>query len=254
MSVLVYTANIGGRDRPRPQAAQEGADVQWLYATDDPGVVVPAPWYPVCVRPHPELHPNMAAKWHKTHPPTGWDAVVWIDSSMEVTSPRFVAEAVASLEGKALATWRHPRRDSVYDEAEASLGAESQGGRYASLPIRAQMAAYRAEGYPDAHGLYACGTVVWTAAAATLGQAWWDECVRWGYQDQLSFPVVCWRAGVVPAVFPFAQIERRGSARSRAPGSAGWSAGAQFARGGAHREPWLENRWLRIHPHQLDTD
>lgn len=233
MSVMIYSANIGGRDVPRPQVDQD-IDVEWRYFTDRPDIV-PYPWkvHTVDVHENESLHPNMLAKWWKVHPvifpPV--DHAIWIDASMEITSPSFAHEAIKALRGAPVATWKHPRRTSIYDEAAASLGREAQGGRYASLPIMEQVESYRAEGYPDDLGLFACGTIVWTWAARALGEDWWRECVTWGYQDQLSFPVCCWRAGVRPATFPVAQIEQAN-----------------------RRDGWLGNRWLRIWPHTPGTD
>lgn len=236
MSTVIYTANIGGRDFPHSQVPQD-IDVDWRYFTDDPDIEVEAPWRVRCdVR--SELHPNLRAKWWKTHPFFAYEYAIWIDASMQITSPSFAREAISALNGAPIATWQHPRRSSIYAEAEASLGAESQGGRYAALPLREQVAAYRAEGYPDDLGLFACGTIVWTWQARAMGEDWWRECVKWGYQDQLSFPVCCWRAGIQPATFPVPQIERRRP--------------QQGQRGRA--VPYLGNRWLRIWPHTKGTD
>jgi hypothetical protein len=230
----IYTANIGGRDVAYPQVAQSDVDVEWVYYTDDPGLDVPEPWERRLVD-RIDRHPNMAAKWWKTHPsPATVDGgyAIWVDASMEITNPLFASAAIGSLDGAPIAVWRHPRRACVYDEVDASLGAEAQGGRYATLPLREQAAAYRREGYPERAGLYACGTIVWTDDALLLGDAWWRECVRWGYQDQVSFPVVCWREGIKPATFRVPQIEPSLSLR----------------------RPYLANRWLRIHPHRPGTD
>lgn len=233
MSVLIYTANIGGRDFPHSQAEQD-IDVDWYYFTDQRVAPLDGPWtVREVVRGHgtgEDRHPNLAAKWWKTHP-FAYEHAIWIDASMEITNPSFAREAIASLDGAPVATWKHPRRSSIYAEVEASLGREAQGGRYAALPLREQAESYRAEGFPDDLGLYACGAIVWTWAARELGEVWWRECVTWGYQDQVSFPVACWRTGIRPATFPIPQIE------SRNP-----------------RLGYLANRWLRIWPHTKGAD
>jgi hypothetical protein len=193
--------------------------------TDQPDLVAPAPWK-VVLSPARFDHPCLAAKVHKTSPTVDVTDVVWIDASMEVTSRSFVRDALAARHD-GVATFTHPRRRCIYAEADASLGAEGQDGKYADLPLLAQAAHYRAEGHPPAAGLYACGVVAWdlaNARAVELGRQWLAECERWSWQDQLSFPVVCRRLGITPGVFPLRQIERRG------PG-------------------FLANRWLRIHGH-----
>jgi hypothetical protein len=225
--IAIYTACIGGRDTPRPQVAQD-IDVTWLYHTDR-DIEVPEPWTRIRGDVPDGEHPNLSAKRFKTHPPLV-ETAIWIDASMEITSPRFAREAIAALDGAPVATWKHPRRTSILAEVDASLGREGQDGRYACLPLRAQAQSYLDEGYPD-DALYACGTIVWTPAARAMAHDWWNECIEWGYQDQISFPVCAWRAGIKPATFPIPQIERR-----------------------LQTSHYLANRWLRIWPHTPGTD
>lgn len=222
MGVAVVTACYGNFDDVQPQAEQD-IPVEWLCVTDDASAAIPAPWS-VLVVPS-DKSPRLAAKRVKCEPWRFTDAatVIWVDANTLVTSSSFAREAVSHLR-EGIAVFRHPRRDCIYAEAEASLGAESQDGKYDDQPIREQVAHYRAEGHPRHAGLFACGTVVWdatTTGSRRLGAAWLAECERWSIQDQLSLPVVARRLGVRPGVFPFAQI-RRG---------------------------YLGNRWLRILPH-----
>lgn len=224
MTVAVVTASYGAFDHVRPQIDQD-IDVEWWCFTDAPDDV-PAPWRTVH-EPRPEP-PRLAAKRYKMTPTLeGFTDVVWIDANMQVTSHGF-ARAVLHARHDGVAVWRHPRRDCIYTEADASVGAEGQDGKYADQPIAEQVAHYRAHGYPEHAGLYACGTVAWDFGqprAVELGRLWLEECTRWSIQDQLSLPYACRALGVVPGVFPVHQIE--------------------------HSRPgWLENRWLRIHPHQ----
>jgi Protein of unknown function (DUF616) len=225
--VAVLTACYAGFDTIRPQAKQD-CGVDWVCSTDDPGLEAPPPWQ-VVVEPSSE-HPCLAAKRPKMLP---WslvphERVIWVDASMQVTAPGFAREALDCIHD-GIALHRHPRRDCVYAEAAASLGSESQGGKYDGLGIPEQMGHYRAEGHPEHGGLYACGTIVWDTTdlkARTLGEQWLAECERWTVQDQLSFPVVCRQLGITPGVFPLSQLERR------------------------YRGPdYLGNRWLRIWPH-----
>lgn len=220
----VVTALYGGCDRLQPQVEQD-IEVEWFAFTDDPDLTPPAPWQ-VVVEPARFEHPNLAAKVFKCCPDVGHGDVIWNDASMQVTSRSFAREALAARRD-GIAAWRHPRRDCIYAEAKASLGAEGQGGKYAGLPIMEQVAHYRAEGHPRHGGLYACGTVAWDRSRPSVvlfGAAWLEECVRWTYQDQLSFPVVARRFGVRPGTFPLPQIKAR-------------------------RRSWIENRWLLIHEH-----
>lgn len=249
MTVLIYSAIFGGRDVPHVQARQVGVDATFLLFTDDPELEAPEPWQVLYRRPVAD-HPNMAAKWWKTHPPMvvgsyevrsapvtpvtpGWEASIWVDAAVEITEPRFARSVLDLLAetGAPLAAFAHPRRDSVYDEAVASVGPEGLG-RYDELGLSNQIASYHVEKYPDHAGLWCGGIVAWSATetARGIGRDWWDECVRWGFQDQVSLPVVCWRRRIRPATFPVPIIERH------------------------RRHGGLANRWLTLHPHEPGTD
>jgi fermentation-respiration switch protein FrsA (DUF1100 family) len=235
--VAIVTAMFGGVDAIRPQAPQD-IEVDWICVTDDPDLEVPAPFRRVVVKPAAAdssrskwAAANLAAKQYKLTPWTVTDRerVIWIDANMEVTSPSFAREALASLHD-GIAVFDHPRRDCIYEEAEACLGPESQGGKYADQPIHGQVAHYRSEGHPQQAGLYACGVVAWDAtdtASRTLGERWMAEVERWTVQDQLSLPVVARRLDIEPGIFPCELIEE------------------QWAGHG-----YIGNRWLRIWPHQ----
>lgn len=227
--VVILTANFGAFDDPRPQADQD-IDVEWRYYADGSYLGFPAPW-----KVYPWLgsgNDRLDAKWFKCEPPVESRYAIWIDASMEVTSPRFAREAIAKTERSGIAVFAHPRRNCIYDEYAASIGGESQGGKYDRAELAAQIEHYESEGWPRNAGLYACGVVAYDLARPgimELGAAWYEECHTWSIQDQLSFPVVCARRGILPATFGFSQIERHYT--NRAPAGA------------------LANRWLRIWPH-----
>jgi hypothetical protein len=242
MSVLIYTAMFGGRDSVRPQRPQDRGNVDFLCITDS-DVLAPLPFTTLTHAPWKHEHPNMAAKWWRTHPPfdgvpgarltprAPYDYCIWIDANMQIIVPN-LADAAISAVNDGIAAWEHPRRDCIYDEIEASLGGEAQGGRYAELPLREQGDAYRAEGFPEHAGLYATGTLVWTRErAADLGEAWWQECCTWGFQDQVSFPVVAWRLGVKPGTYPIGQTQGRYNKRAG----------------------WWGNQWMLLHDHEKGT-
>lgn len=225
-AAVVVTASYGGVDTTLYPPVAQSIPVDWVCFTDRADLVVPPPWRAVHA-PAVFAHPALASKVHKTGPAVDAGDVVWVDASMEITSRSFVRDALAARRD-GIATFAHPRRDCIYAEADASLGIESQGGKYAGQPLLDQVAHYRAEGHPEHGGLYATGVVAWDLTnpkAVEVGRQWLAECDRWSFQDQLSLPVVCRRVGVTPGVFPLRQIER------------------------ARRGVGLINRWLIIHEH-----
>src|SRR5437879_1575817 len=81
--------------------------------------------------------------------------------------------------------------ERIYAEAEFSKTMP----KYFDQPIAEQIESYRAEGYPARMGLIATGLIARSTAAdlSAIEEMWWDENLRWSYQDQLSLPVVLWR-------------------------------------------------------------
>lgn len=230
--VLVITADFGNHDDPpRSPCGQDVPGVEWHYYTDREGEPAAAPWVTHVVQ-GTYRDPQLSAKAYRCTP---WDVVdldgctdvIWTDANMQISGADFVRGALAARQD-GMAVWRHPRRDCVYAEADAALGAESQGGKWEPYraAILAQVRAYLDEGYPAHQGLYATGTVAWDLTApqaGLLGQSWLDECVCWSPMCQLSLPVVAWRVGATIGTFPLPQLERR------------------------YR---IGNRWLRIYPHR----
>lgn len=215
----------GGYDILRAQADQT-LDADWLCFTDH-DIDAPEPWKVIVEAPRYK-EPRMAAKFYKTQPSAlGYDDVVWLDANMQVTSAEFLAGALASRHD-GIAAWKHPQRDDIYTEFDASKALE----KYRGSRMVSQIARYRGEGHPAKGGLYACGTIAWDATdqrALTFGDAWLDECEQFSPQDQLSFPVVARRLGMRPGTFPVHQLGDR-----RPPRGSPWA---------------FENDWLRIYPH-----
>jgi hypothetical protein len=226
--VAIVTACAGDYDNLRTQIAQS-IDVDWLFVGDREIDDLPAPWRQLPSLLPTDVHPRRAAK-HPKLTPWRWLAhrhVVWIDASMEVTSPTFAEEALAARSPDGIAAWRHPHRACIYDEAKAShrLAAE----KYRGEPTAAQVADYRRRGHPKKWGLFACGTLAWDTTnprAMKLGEAWLDEVELWSYQDQLSLPFVARSLGVKVGVFPHCQVVGPGDGAA------------------------LINPWMRLYPHR----
>lgn len=222
--VTVYSALFGRFDNPWPQVEQDIA-AEWVLFTDDPFLEAPPPWQVVLGTVRYD-DPRMSAKWFKCLPHLAIPdrpRTIWLDANMEVTSPVFVREAMASIRN-GIAVWRHPSRHCIYPEARLSATLP----KYDAERIAQQAEAYRREGHPRLFGLYALGTVarIDNPLIRALGEALLAECELWTPQDQISFPVVCRRAGLVPGTFPYRQIHNRRD---------------------------LSNPWLRIHPHNRDN-
>jgi hypothetical protein len=204
---IVYTAIFGGYDTlKRPPVQDMRCD--FVCFTDDAESLKPCDvWSIIEARRNPNEHPRIQAKWFKfmSHrifpggrlaiwydsraaPHERYDAVIWIDGSIQIKSASFVREFVDSIGSSGWALFKHPDRDCIYEEAATAVLMPKYNGQ----PILEQVAHYRALGHPVHGGLFACGAIVRTArehlGLIVLNEAWWRETRQWSHQDQLSLP------------------------------------------------------------------
>jgi hypothetical protein len=103
---------------------------------------------------------------------------------------------------KSIAMMRHPVRDCIYEEAETIIELEKDRREI----VEAQVAAYRASGFPEHAGLVSTGVVVRRHSDERLREhcrLWLQEIGRYSQRDQMSFNYVLWKHRLVdPAYFP----------------------------------------------------
>lgn len=201
LKVGLYTAVYGGYETPKPIRVH--SRVPCVMYTDSDVVAEKAEavgWQPRLVRHYittlrgdPKVvGPMLAHKWWKTHPHLALPEAhisLWLDGSMELTVGNYVERAIAALGDDDWACVPHPARNCIYPEAwfSATLA------RYDAPSILAQANFYReVVGHPVSWGLIATGANVrrHTDSVIELSDQWWDECINWSHQDQLSLPVL----------------------------------------------------------------
>jgi len=158
--------------------------------------------------PRQDLAPRMKAKYFKIMPweckeLSRYDIMIFIDASIEIKSSLFIQHCIDHFKSDIL-LYKHPERNCIYDEANASLPLI----KYQNEDIHGQIAAYR-KFHPEHAGLYACGVMMrrMTKSLQSLMMAWWFENVKYTYQDQISFPVICRLMKIQPSVFPESQTK-----------------------------------------------
>lgn len=201
--LVVYTAIFGDiPDRLLPPRRAPDPGVRWVCFTDRPGSFEGhGAWE---LRPPAWTHDDgrRAARHHKVlshrlFPEA--DVAVWHDGNIRLTvDPWRIVDR--HLAGHELAAFRHSQRGCVYEELEACLAL----GKDDPERMRAQVARYRAEGYPERRGLSETGMLVrrHTPRVAAFNEAWWREIEGGSVRDQLSFDVTLWRVGLEPATMP----------------------------------------------------
>jgi glycosyltransferase involved in cell wall biosynthesis len=187
--MLVYTSICGGYDAVKP-VPDGGGGYEWrLYSDSDKGG---GGWdlVPSGVK---AATPRMQAKWHKCHPPEDVEVSLWIDGSVEIHSVSLIEAALAALEHSDWAMFRHADRSSILEEAEHSLTSQ----KYIGKPLREQVEYYM-KNEPVSPGLWGGGVIArrHTPKVLAASAAWFEECVRWSDQDQISLPMILAKYGI----------------------------------------------------------
>jgi hypothetical protein len=195
VTVAVVSSCYGNIDEIAVPPFQSFAPNEWVMVTDESDV--PDAWRTVR-QPRAWAHPRFAAKHAKCRPfdYTDADVAIWLDSGARITSERFVLECLTALGDGDIACWSHPQRTRMRDEADLCMGIP----KYAGMAMTQQVDSYNV--LDDV--LYATGCIVWrrSALADRVGSGWIAEQLRWGVQDQVSFPYVLRKFGVTPKPLP----------------------------------------------------
>ena len=137
MRVCVYSAIYGGYDELKSQPKQT-IECDFVCFTDAAGPARVGAWRMIRVGRSGPMHPRMRAKFfkinsHKVFPKgrLAWhfnpvasllrqtpfyDALVWIDGSVQIKSARFIEEFVSHIGANGWTMFVHPDRDCIYNE------------------------------------------------------------------------------------------------------------------------------------------
>ncbi len=149
----------------------------------------------------PRTRNMMAAKYyklqtHKLPPLKQYQYYIWIDGSISL-QPTFLDEMLKFIQqGKRLVNFKHPDRSKVEEEMKFSLDIT----KYKSQPMEQQLAAYKAEGFPDTQGLFE-NTIQCKKndpAINAVFDEWWAQNLKWTYQDQISYTYSLWKHKQMP--------------------------------------------------------
>ena len=142
------------------------------------------------------LPSRLAAKIPKFRPDmfTSCASSVWIDASFQGDGGWLYRASTTSLESCDLVFFKHPDRDTVFEEVQVSIPMD----KYKGFPLDQQLKHYKSLGFADDFGLLACGVIArrHTAEVEDLGNAWLAENLRWSIQDQISLPYLLWKRNV----------------------------------------------------------
>lgn len=183
-STAIYTVLIGNGDTLLPPIVESDAD--YVCFTDQD--ITCKPWQIVKVE---SSRPAVQhAKRYKMMPHwyfPDYKESVWVDANMIAKKPLVVRNDMAF--------YRHPTRDCVYQESKEVVRQRLVEPEV----VRKQMKQYRKDSYPDHNGLIA-GYVIYRRhndpRVIAFCEAWYRECNRWCWRDQLSANKVAWDSGM----------------------------------------------------------
>ncbi|HMG12705.1 MAG TPA: glycosyltransferase domain-containing protein [Gemmatimonadaceae bacterium] len=199
MKTVIYTACFGDHDQPAELHGFEGqADL--ICFTDSPTLARERSTWSVMRRRSRFKTARMDAKWYKmsaSHLFPEHELSIYIDSSVRFHKTEgFIEHCLRSLGSEQIAFYRHPEgQRSLAEEARFSLSM----GKYIGEPLIEQAQHYTAAGFPGTE-LLAGGCIVrdhrpdplYEYTVERFEKAWFDECVHWSAQDQISLPYVLW--------------------------------------------------------------
>ena len=179
--MIIYTASIGRR--MAPNRAWPGHD---MLCFSDVRPSAPWLWVPVTPRDDPtrQARDIKIVPWEYLE---NWDQCLWVDANIEVTGdPK-------DMPGP-LAVHIHRDRDCIFDEARACIKYRKDDPALIGRQIE------RYVGHPRHWGLWETGVVYRenTPEVRALCYDWRAEIDANSRRDQISFPVVLRRHGIMP--------------------------------------------------------
>lgn len=170
-------------------------------------------------------HPFFLAKYYKQ---CAWciprlakyDVIVWLDGTIEITNPDAAKILVQKIDqGHSIVGWQHDYVPTMEKEARLSsmlpryMSSMYLGHQQSPQKIPEQLEAYLSEGFEQSPQHWVTCLVAFDTRAPTyllVLQLWFVQTLLWSTEDQVSFPYVCWKAGVRPYTFPDGDLSGKG--------------------------------------------
>lgn len=188
--IVIYTAITSGKD-PLHEPAHVLPGVDYVCFTD---THLSSATFEIRPLPFSEKTPRLTARRCKLSPHHLFpehEASLWLDGSKKIR--RDLTPLLEALAPHAIASFAHPHRDCLYDEAALCIHTHRENIE----ALQAQTAHYREENMPASHGLYET-SLLWRKHSphnAELMQSWWHEVLTRSVRDQLSLPYILWKNG-----------------------------------------------------------
>jgi len=202
MKTVVYTAVFGGYDETKdPEVSNPEMD--YVYITDERKSDFRI--YKTKLQHAGRLSAVRAARRRKVLPHIYFPKAefsLWHDGNIQLlVDPMHLIQKFLFDTGIDLACFKHPYRNSIYQEGMACINLNKGSPR----KIAGQMKRYRQEGFSGVP-LMETGVLLrrHTPAIKAFCETWWKEIEEGSYRDQLSFPYALWKHNI-----PFAAMGKQ---------------------------------------------
>lgn len=194
MNIVMYTANIGGKDSGPvyPFPLKEGEEL--VYISNSP-FDTPSGWE----HRYPEVefdNPRKTARFCKTCPEEYFphaDITIWVDASQHIKAP--ISEIVEHCSGYSFGSFKHPTRDCIYDEAKTVIDFKLDN----RVTVAKQVSQFSKAGYPKNNGLLETQLVYRDhrdKRIRDVNRLWWGFIRDKSIRDQLSINFILWLIGM----------------------------------------------------------
>ena len=196
MKVALITANIGGIDSFNFSEEFSFQDYEFYFHNySENGIPFPLP----------NLDNRTKARYIKIMPHrflSGFDAYIWIDGRIKITSELFISTFVKHFENKKeFVVITHPKRKSIYEEIEFILHQMNKGEhylieRYGYQQLRKELEFYKSEQYPnDEIPLFSSG-ILGRLNNEKVNKAcdeWFLRSIEFSNFDQAMLSYIIWK-------------------------------------------------------------
>lgn len=143
------------------------------------------------------------SRWHKINShilfPNA-QATIWIDGNQIPNG-----EGINIIKSGPIGTFKHPKRDCIYDEFEACL----KMNKDLECNMRPQIELYEKMGYPRRNGLAetCCIFREHTKEISEFNSLWWEHVIKYSHRDQLSFDFIAYMTKTRYNIIPGSRIK-----------------------------------------------
>ncbi|MCK5784021.1 MAG: DUF616 domain-containing protein [Desulfobacterales bacterium] len=192
--VVVYSANLGGRDR---FILPEYITDDWDYVLFTDAEIEGEHIFEIRKPRYENTDPKRTTGYLKTHPHEWfpeYEYSVWVDACIQVKGPHLESMVKDCIQWGLLymGCAHSQKRKSIYEVLTACI----LGRKDDPMIMAKQVRRYIDAGYPDNLGILESGLIIRnhnTPHVMEIGKAWWEEIQKGSKRDQLSLMYIFWK-------------------------------------------------------------